>query len=71
MALTLSYNAININPNGYTPIIPSINSLGLTLNLDRDSLVNPSGTITIYDSNNNLLATIHGSDPEISIGRQS
>jgi hypothetical protein len=39
---------------------------GIEIPGDRLFTINPTGTILIYDNNNNLLATFYGSDPEIS-----
>lgn len=50
-------------PNGL-----SIDKVGLILNCDRPITINPTGTIVIYDNNNNVMATVLGNAPEISTG---
>ena len=45
----------------------SINQYGFNIKSDRLISINPSATIVIYDSNNNVIATILGSDAEVSI----
>lgn len=45
----------------------SINQYGFNIKSDRLVSINPTATIVIYDSNNNVIATILGNAPEISI----
>jgi hypothetical protein len=44
----------------------SINLVGFKFNTDRIVTIVPTGTVKLYDNNNNLIKTILGSDPEIS-----
>lgn len=45
----------------------SIATAGFNFNCDRKVILNNSGTIKIYDNNNNLLKTINATDPEVSL----
>jgi len=69
MALNLVYNPVNYDPVLNSPLTPSINNFGFSLSSDRQIRINSSGSINIYDNNNNLVKTILATDPEISLSQ--